>query len=585
MSILSWLLQEKRSANNIAVGSSTLAKPSGWMSDMFGGGPKAKSGTKVTEYTALKCSHIYQGVGIRARSLAMLPLKLMKRLKNGGATEALDHPLHKLMSQKPSSEHTHFTWFRLQEHNRVLAGNCYAYKRFNSDLDVYPSAIIPLHPSRCRADRLPDGMLFYWVADIEGKQHPVPAERILHVHGGASLDGITGYSLIELAKESVGLALATEEHGARLFSNGARMSGVLETDSTFSSDEVAERVRKSFEAANTGLENAHRVAILEEGLKFSNVSLTQEEAQFLETRKFQVTDGARWLNLPPHMLGDLEHATYSNIEQQGLEFIKFSLQPEVEQWEEALDAALLTDKDREKYFFSFNMDALARGDMKSRFEAYAIGRQWSIYNADECRALENLGPAPENKGQIYLQPAGFVEAGTLPAEKPAQSGFQNQGEGQKPVEDNPPPAEGKKQAVKRAFKRIFENELTKILTKESNSLRNLVKKAQKSGDFNQFVKEINEFLKDSREFSKKVLTEPLTAYGEAREADVSEEKVRLYVADRIVRLEVAIEDAMNSVSADKAQIVEAVERFAGTLAGTASTEADLLLEVIGSGQD
>jgi len=213
-------------------------------------------------------------------------------------------------------------------------------------------------------------------------------------------DGLIGYSPIAMSKNAIGMAIATEEYGAKFFANGANPGGVLEHPGVVKDPA---RIRESWNAVYQGSGNAHRVAVLEEGMKFQPIGIPPEQAQFLETRKFQINEIARIFRIPPHMIGDLEKSSFSNIEQQSLEFVKYTLDPWVVRWEQAMQRALLFPGEKREYFIKFNVDGLLRGDYQSRMNGYAVGRQNGWMSSNDIRELENLNRIPEELGgDLYL---------------------------------------------------------------------------------------------------------------------------------------------------------------------------------------
>lgn len=222
---------------------------------------------------------------------------------------------------------------------------------------------------------------------------------VLHIPG-LGFDGLVGYSPIAMAKNAIGLAIAAEEYGSKFYANGAAPSGVLEHPGTLKDPG---RVRESWQATFGGSANANKVAVLEEGMKYTPISISPNEAQFLETRKFQINEIARIFRVPPHMVGDLEKSSFSNIEQQSLEFVKYTLDPWVIRWEQALYRTLLSDEEKKTVFFKFNVEGLLRGDYASRMSGYATARQNGWMSANDIRELEDLDRIPaELGGDLYL---------------------------------------------------------------------------------------------------------------------------------------------------------------------------------------
>jgi HK97 family phage portal protein len=222
---------------------------------------------------------------------------------------------------------------------------------------------------------------------------------VLHIPG-LGFDGLVGYSPIAMAKNAIGMAIACEEYGAKFFANGAAPGGVLEHPGTIKDPQ---RVRESWQSTFGGSGNANKIAVLEEGMKYTPIGISPEQAQFLETRKFQINEIARIFRVPPHMVGDLEKSSFSNIEQQSLEFVKYTLDPWVIRWEQSIQRSLLSKDEKRVYFVKFNLEGLLRGDYQSRMNGYAIGRQNGWMSANDIRELENLDRIPEEDGgDLYL---------------------------------------------------------------------------------------------------------------------------------------------------------------------------------------
>ena len=286
----------------------------------------------------------------------------------------------------------------------MLWGNAYAQIIRNGKGEVV--ALYPLMPNRMTVDRDSSGHLFYSyqtsrddAPTMKGGSVILKPSDVLHIPG-LSFDGLVGYSPIAMAKNAIGLAIATEEYGAKFFANGATPGGLLEYPGVVKDPE---RVRDSWNRGFSGSQNAGKVAILEEGMKYTPISIAPEQAQFLETRKFQINEIARIFRVPPHMVGDLEKSSFSNIEQQSLEFVKYTLDPWVVRWEQSLSRALFTPDEKTCYFFKFNLEGLLRGDYQSRMNGYATARQNGWMSANDIRELENLDRIPEEDGgDLYL---------------------------------------------------------------------------------------------------------------------------------------------------------------------------------------
>jgi len=362
------------------------------------------SGKQVTERSAMQMTAVYSCVRILAEAVAGLPLHLYRYTEAGGKEKALDHPLYRLLHDEPNPEMSSFVFRETLMTHLLLWGNAYSQIIRNGKGEVI--ALYPLMPNRMTVDRDDSGQLYYQYTTVpeeaptmEGTTVDLHPSDVLHIPG-LGFDGLVGYSPIAMAKNSIGMAIACEEYGAKFFANGAAPGGVLEHPGTIKDPQ---RVRESWQSTFGGTGNANKIAVLEEGMKYTPISISPEQAQFLETRKFQINEIARIFRVPPHMVGDLEKSSFSNIEQQSMEFVKYTLDPWVIRWEQSLQRALLGFGEKEKYFFKFNLEGLLRGDYQSRMNGYAIGRQNGWMSANDIRELENLDRIPaEEGGDLYL---------------------------------------------------------------------------------------------------------------------------------------------------------------------------------------
>ena len=355
----------------------------------------SSSGKSVNEKTALQTTAVYACVRILAETIASLPLHTY-RYSPGGKEKAMDHPLYYLLHSEPNSEMTSFVFRETLMGHLLLWGNAYAQIIRNGRGAVM--ALYPLLPSKMMVNRTDQGILYYQY-EKDGQTYFLSQQDVLHIPG-LGFDGLIGYSPIAMAKNAIGMAIATEEYGAKFFANGASPGGVLEHPGVVKDPG---KIRESWNAVYQGSGNAHRVAVLEEGMKFQPIGIPPEQAQFLETRKYQLNEIARIFRIPPHMIGDLEKSSFSNIEQQSLEFVMYTLDPWVIRWEQAISRALLSVSEKRQYFVKFNVDGLLRGDYQSRMNGYAVGRQNGWLSANDIRELENLNRIlPELGGDLYL---------------------------------------------------------------------------------------------------------------------------------------------------------------------------------------
>lgn len=362
------------------------------------------SGKAVTERSAMQMTAVYSCVRILAEAIAGLPIHLYKYKPDGGKEKAIDHPLYLLLHDEPNPEMSSFVFRETLMTHLLLWGNAYAQVIRNGRNEVV--ALYPLMPNKMTVDRDEHGQLYYEyqcgsdeAPTMKGSTVILKPTDVLHIPG-LGFDGLVGYSPIAMAKNAIGMAIACEEYGAKFFANGAAPGGVLEHPGTIKDPQ---RVRESWQSTFGGSGNSNKIAVLEEGMKYTPIGISPEQAQFLETRKFQINEIARIFRVPPHMVGDLEKSSFSNIEQQSLEFVKYTLDPWVIRWEQSIQRTLLTPEEKKSYYVKFNVEGLLRGDYQSRMNGYAIGRQNGWMSANDIRELENLDRIPaEEGGDLYL---------------------------------------------------------------------------------------------------------------------------------------------------------------------------------------
>lgn len=364
----------------------------------------SSAGKNVNERSAMQMTAVYSCVRILAEAVAGLPLHLYRYKEDGGKERAIDNNLYHLLHDEPNKEMSSFIFRETLMTHLLLWGNAYAQIIRNGKGEVV--ALYPLMPKKMQVDRDENGELYYIYTrsseeakTMEGAQVYLTPRDVLHIPG-LGFDGLVGYSPIAMAKNAIGLAIATEEYGAKFFANGAAPSGVLEHPGTIKDPS---RLRENWNSTFGGSANSGKVAVLEEGMKYTPIAISPEQAQFLETRKFQIDEIARIFRVPPHMVGDLEKSSFSNIEQQSLEFVKYTLDPWVIRWEQSLSRSLLNEDEKRRYFFKFNLEGLLRGDYESRMSGYATARQNGWMSANDIRELENLDKIPaEEGGDLYL---------------------------------------------------------------------------------------------------------------------------------------------------------------------------------------
>lgn len=361
------------------------------MDDRYWGTAAADTdaGVRVTPDTAMKASAVWACAGIISETLAALPLQMFQRQADGGRQVATNHPLYELLHDRPNARQTALEFKQMMTMHCLMRGNGYA--RILTGPRGPVDQLVPIHPDRVRVEAIPDGIR-YQVRQADGSEKPVNDEDMFHVRG-LTLDGVTGVSVIEYARQSVGLGLAAESYGARVFSQNGRPGGVLKVPGALT-PAAAQRLRSEWQVLHGGLANAHQVAVLQEGADWQQTSMTSEDAQYLQTREFQAEDICRWFRVPPHMVGLTSKSTSwgTGIEQMTIGFLMFTLLPWLKRWEQAVSRDLIIAT--QAYYAEFVVDSLLRGDTSSRYAAYKTGREGGWLSVNEIRQRENLNPVP-----------------------------------------------------------------------------------------------------------------------------------------------------------------------------------------------
>ena len=396
------------------------------------------SGKPVNERTAMQTTAVYACVRILAEAIASLPLHVYEYQNDGGKKLVHNHPLYYLLHDEPNPEMTSFVFRETLMSHLLIWGNAYA--QIIRDGAGRVLGLYPLLPDKMEVQRDDRGNIYY-VYSRNSDENPMfkeygniklKAEDVLHIPG-LGFDGLIGYSPIAMAKNAVGMTLACEEYGASFFANGANPGGVLEHPGVLKDPS---KVRESWNSVYRGVNNAHKIAVLEEGMKYQQIGIPPEEAQFLETRKFQINEIARLYRIPQHMVGDLDKSSFSNIEQQSLEFVKYTLDPWVIRWEQSLQRSLLLPGEKGKYFIKLNVDGLLRGDYQSRMNGYAVGRQNGWFSANDIREMENMNPIPDEEGgNLYLVNGAMTKLADAGAFAGADNGQQKEEE-KLPAQEN-----------------------------------------------------------------------------------------------------------------------------------------------------
>lgn len=381
------------------------------------------SGVDVNESTAMRFITVYSCVRVIAETIAALPIEIRRERRSGkGSDKVRDHPLFDLLHVAPNTDMMTVSWREQQIASQALAGNSYSVITRNNRgevIDLYP---IPW--TDCQPERDPGDNRIYYNINDRGKSERLPADKVFHIPG-MGFDGVVGYSPVRMAAEAIGIGMAAEQFSARFFGQGMNVGSVMETDKPLS-DKAYERLREDFEARGSGLANSWRPLILEEGLKFNRIPMPLRDAQFIEGRKFTKDDICGLFRVPPHMIANLERATFSNIEHLSIEFVTYTLLPYLVAWEKTIAWRLLTRRERDQgYFAKINVEGLLRGDYKSRQEGLAIQRQNGVINSDEWRDIEDYNPIGGVAGEAYLVNGNMITVEAA-AESSSQGGENSQ---------------------------------------------------------------------------------------------------------------------------------------------------------------
>ena len=390
--------------------------------DIFGGGGDTEAGVTVNERVALQVSTIWACVSVIANSIAIMPWQVY-RVQGGRREHAPENPVDRILSRLPNSEMTPVDFVQLMLVHTLLWGRCRA--EIVRDNRGVPTELWPIMPDRVQEDRDRRGRLIFRVYDttdpatgkptMRTSQEPqVFQQRDMFTVSGLSLDGVVGLPVIRYLRQTVGMSLAAEAYGARLFKNDARPSGFLKHPGALSAEAQA-RLVNQWQERQTG-RNQHKLSVLEEGMEFESVGIPPEDAQFLQTRQHQVLEICRWFGVPPHMVADLSRATFSNIEHQSLSFVRQTLLPWMRKFESEADKKLLMPLETGgvRLYSEFDSDELSRADQKTRFESHQIALLNGIRSIDEVREYEGLSPLPDGLGSVHRVPLNTTPLGTEP---------------------------------------------------------------------------------------------------------------------------------------------------------------------------
>ncbi len=488
-----------------------LSSPDSWLVRHFY--QPVHSGVNVTELSAMRSTAVFACVRLISGTIASLPLPVYRRLTPRGKERDSEHPYYYLLHDRPNPEISSYVWRQLSVAHILLWGNAYSEIEYLNGKAV---ALWPLPPWKVQVKRNKRGVKFYEVTDDSGQSRLLPSWAVLHFPN-VTLNGLTGMSCIQAGAEAVGLSLAAEEFGARFFGEGANMGGIAEYPGKLS-DEAYDRYTKTFGEKFSGLGKSHRIMFLEEGLKYHKIGVPPNEAQFLETRQFQVAEIGRLFGISQlHKIGDLTRATFSNIEEQNIDFVVDTIRPLIVNIEQEINHKLFADKTN---FAEFIIDGLLRGNIANRFQAYATARQWGWMSANDVRELENQNPLPGDQGDIYLIPFNMM---------PADQAH--------PKLDAPPPEENSRSLERRSaeqgallrdktarsYRSIFKDVAAKIVQREVQHVRKAAKKHLAERSALTFGDWLEDFYREFPDYIRRELAPAVAGLTEAIQALAAEE--------------------------------------------------------------
>jgi len=442
----------------------TSSNPAQWLIDCVSGGAETSSGKRVNESSALKYSPFWASVRVISGTIASLPFIVYRRDGKGGKTRANGHSVYELLHNRPNEYMDALTFIETRQAHVLTYGNGFAeIQRTNGGK---PIALWPLLPDRTFRKMGDDGVPYYEIRQAKGPTVYLPDYNVLHIKG-LGFDGYTGYNVVQYHKEAIGYGVAVKEYGGRFFSNDASPGGVLEHPHTLG-DTALKHLKESWNAEHKGLTQAHRLKILEEGMKWKQTGVDPEQAQALEVQKFTVDDCSRIFNIPPHKIGSMERATFSNIEEQNIDFVIMTMLYWFRKWEQECNYKLFMPGERKKMFCEILVEGLLRGKTLTRYTAYKIGRYAGFLSVNDILRFENMntiGP----KGDIYLEPLNMTPAGTKPEPKSE-------------------PKTLEKDSIRKAHRDLIISQLLRVIRKRFTSFES------------------------QRNFAKTILFEPVNAY-------------------------------------------------------------------------
>lgn len=514
-----------------------LTDESGGFFTEFG---KSSSGVQTNKNNVVGISAVYAALNLLSSTIATLPYHLFRRKDNDGREIARDHSLYSILHDMPNKHMTSVVYRRLMMVNYYIGGAAHAIIKWSKKGEVQELIPVPFW----RVTRLQSGdTIVYEITDAAGRTKRYNEYEIYRLEN-------MGYSLgspfkpIDIARDLFGLTIAAEQFGAKFFANGTNSDGILKHPQKLS-DPAVNRLRKQLNERHQGVEKSHKTMILEEGLDFLKTTIAPNESQFIETRKFQVTEVARFFNVPPHLIMDLERSTYSNIEHQNINFVTYTLRNKLVEWEQEDKRSLMSPAERQIYYTEFSVDGLLRGDSKTRAEVFKIMRDCGVINADEWRSKENMNPLPDGLGQVYFMPLNMADVSKVASGEAQTEQERNLAALVALMTRNQQPSEKRKKEpeqrteqarlstaqIRSATKRHgiakdyepkIRDNTQKIVERETKDIRGIAKETLSDGNITAFLNAIETYYETAPEYIRKNVQTSFTALAK----DIFAEAVR-----------------------------------------------------------
>lgn len=480
-----------------AKGTAYLSDPDAWLQQLIYGRP-VSSGVRVTNDAAMRLTAVYACVRVLSESIASLPLVLYRRLEKG-KEKATDHPVYRVLHDKPNGEQSPFQFKEMMQAHLCRNGNAYAYKEYNNAGQI--ESLWPLLPTQMQDVRRANGQLVYEYRLPNEDVRTWTRREVFHI-AGLGFDGVKGLDPIEYCKEAIGLGLGLEEYGASFFGNNSRPDGYIAVPDKLTDREAHKRMKESWEEAHQGLSHAHKLAILEQGAEYKTIGIAPEHAQFLETRRFQKEEIATMFRVPLHMINSMEKNTTwgSGIESINIGFVTYSLVPWFIRWQEAISTQIISDVERSQYFSEFVVNALMRGDAKTRAEFYRTMREIGVLSANDVRELESMNPVPD--GDIYHIPMNWVELGAQPELPQVGSPIIEDNSDKKKVETRAMRSGKARHRIANSYYYVLHDGIDRFVKKENANIRDAVKKYLNERDARQFAEWVSDYYKGLSDYIK-----------------------------------------------------------------------------------